>query len=200
MIAPSPDATLPTGVNDATVLLAAVEEGDPEAPGKLLELVYTELRRLAASKMAREAPGQTLQPTALVHEAWLRLVAAKNLKFENRAQFFSSAAEAMRRILIDRARRKLAQRHGGGQTHVDADAIELAAPDQDQRLLEVHEVLDKFALEHAVHARVVMLRYFVGMTNEETSEILGVSVATVKNYWTFARTWLFQEIKNSSPQ
>jgi RNA polymerase sigma factor (TIGR02999 family) len=182
---------------DATVLLAAVEEGDPEARGKLLELVYAELRRLAASKMAREAPGQTLQPTALVHEAWLRLVGA-NLKFENRAQFFSAAAEAMRRILIDRARRKLAQRHGGGHTQVDADAVEIAAPDQDQRLLDVHEVLDKFAVEHPIHAQVVMLRYFVGMTNEETSEVLGVSVATVKNYWTFARTWLFHEIKNSA--
>ena len=184
--------------DDATVLLAAVDKGDPEAPGKLLELVYTELRHLAASKMARQAPGQTLQPTALVHEAWLRLVAAKNLKFENRAQFFSAAAEAMRRILIDRVRRKLAQRHGGGHNRVDVDvdAIDFAAPDQDQRLLDVHEVLDKFRAEHPIHAKVVMLRYFVGMTNEETSEILGLSVATVKNYWTFARTWLFQEIKN----
>jgi len=185
------------GVSDATVLLEAVEEGDPEAPGKLLELVYTELRRLAASKMAREAPGQTLQPTALVHEAWLRLVGSKNLKFENRAQFFYSAAEAMRRILIERARRKRARRHGGDHVRVDLGTLELAAPNQDQRLLDVHEVLDKFTAEHPIHAKVVMLRYFVGMTNEETSEILGLSVATVKNYWTFARTWLFHEIKNS---
>jgi len=199
LIATSSDATLLAHVSaDATVLLAAVDEGDPEAPGKLLELVYTELRHLAASKMARQAPGQTLQPTALVHEAWLRLVGATNMKFENRAQFFSAAAEAMRRILIDRVRRKLAQRHGGGHSRVDVDvdAIALAAPDQDQRLLDVHEVLDKFRAEHPIHAKVVMLRYFVGMTNEETSEILGLSVATVKNYWTFARTWLFQEIKN----
>lgn len=194
----SSNATLAVEVSDATLLLAAVEEGDQGAAGKLLELLYTELRHLAASKMARQAPGQTLQPTALVHEAWLRLVGAKNLKFENRAQFFAAAAEAMRRILIDRARRKLAQRHGGGHSRVDVDvdAIELAAPDQDQRLLDIHEVLDKFRAEHPVHAKVVMLRYFVGMTNEETSEILGFSVATVKNYWTFARTWLFQEIKN----
>jgi RNA polymerase sigma factor (TIGR02999 family) len=184
-------------MSDATVLLAAAEEGDAEARGKLLELVYTDLRHLAASKMAREAPGQTIQPTALVHDAWLRLVGAQNLKFENRAQFFSAAAEAMRRILIDRARRKLAQRRGGGNFRVDVDALALAAPDQDQRLLDVHEVLDKFTAEHPIHARVVMLRYFVGMTNEETSEILGLSVATVKNYWTFARTWLFQEIQNS---
>ena len=197
MITPVSNATVFAAMSDATVLLAAVEEGDPEAPGKLLELVYTELRHLAASKMARETPGQTLQPTALVHEAWLRLVGAKNLKFENRAQFFSAAAEAMRRILIDRARRKLAQRRGGGRVRVDIGPQDLAAPDQDQRLLDVHEVLDKFTAEHPIHARVVMLRYFVGMTNEETSEILGLSVATVKNYWTFARTWLFQEIKNS---
>lgn len=196
MLAASSNTTLLVGVSDATVLLEAVEQGDPEAPGKLLELVYTELRHLAASKMAREAPGQTLQPTALVHEAWLRLVGS-NLKFENRAQFFYSAAEAMRRILIERARRKRAQRHGGDHARVDLGTLELAAPGQDQRLLDVHEVLDKFKAEHPIHAKVVMLRYFVGMTNEETSEILGLSVATVKNYWTFARTWLFHEIKNS---
>lgn len=197
MLAASSNTTLLVGVSDATVLLEAVEQGDPEAPGKLLELVYTELRHLAASKMAREAPGQTLQPTALVHEAWLRLVGSKNLKFKNRAQFFYSAAEAMRRILIERARRKRAQRHGGDHARVDLGTLELAAPDLDQRLLDVHEVLDKFKAEHPIHAKVVMLRYFVGMTNEETSEILGLSVATVKNYWTFARTWLFHEIKNS---
>lgn len=197
-MASASNARLLTDVSDdATVLLSAVDAGDTEAPGKLLELLYTELRHLAASKMAHEAPGQTLQPTALVHEAWLRLVGAKNLKFENRAQFFSAAAEAMRRILIDRARRKLAQRHGGGYARVDVGTVDIATPDQDQRLLDVHEVLDKFKAEHPVHARVVMLRYFVGMTNEETSEILGLSVATVKNYWTFSRTWLFQEIKNS---
>ena len=197
MLAASSNSTLLVGVSDATVLLEAVEHGDPEAPGRLLELVYTELRHLAASKMAREAPGQTLQPTALVHEAWLRLVGAKNMKFENRAQFFSAAAEAMRRILIERVRRKRAQRHGGDFVRVDVATLEFAASDQDQRLLDVHEVLDKFTAEHPIHAKVVMLRYFVGMTNEETSEILGLSVATVKNYWTFARTWLFHEIKNS---
>ena len=197
MLAASSNTTLLVGVSDATVLLEAVEQGDPEAPGRLLELVYTELRQLAASKMAREAPGHTLQPTALVHEAWLRLVGAKNMKFENRAQFFSAAAEAMRRILIERVRRKRAQRHGGDFVRVDVGTLEFAAPDQDQRLLDVHEVLDKFTAEHPIHAKVVMLRYFVGMTNEETSEILGLSVATVKNYWTFARTWLFHEIKNS---
>ncbi len=129
--------------------------------------------------MALEAPGQTLQPTALVHEAWLRLVGSKNPKLENRAHFFS-AAEAMRRILIDQARRKLTQRHGGGRERVDLDAQALAAPDPDQQLLAVHEVLDKLATEHPAQAEVVKLRYFAGMTNEKTAQVPGGSVATVK--------------------
>jgi len=182
---------------DATLLLTAVEQGDPKAADELLDLVYEELRRLATSKMAQEAPGQTLQPTALVHEAWLRLVGGKNPKFENRAHFFSAAAEAMRRILIDRARRKLTQRHGGGCERVDLEEQDLAAPDADRQLLAVHEVLDKLATEHPAQAEVVKLRYFAGMTNEETAQVLGVSVATVKNYWMFARTWIFHEIRNS---
>ena len=125
-------------MSDATQLLNADEQGDPKVADALLDLVYEELRRLAASKMAQEAPGQTLQPTALVHEAWLRLMGGKNPKFENRAHFFSTAAEAMRRILIDRARRKLTQRHGGGGERVALEEQELAAPDADQQLLAVH--------------------------------------------------------------
>src|SRR6187397_2952516 len=125
--------------------------------------------------MALEAPGQTLQPTALVHEAWLRLVGGKNPKFENRAHFFSAAAEAMRRILIDRARRKLTQRHGGGYERMELEEQNLAAPDADEQLLAVHEALDKLALEHPAQAQVVKLRYFAGMTNEETARVLGVS-------------------------
>ena len=177
-------------------MLNAVEQGDPQAADKLLELVYEELRRLATSKMAREASGQTLQPTELVHEAWLRLVGAKNPKFENRNHFFCAAAEAMRRILIDRARRKLTQRHGGGVERVDLDGQDLAAPGVDEQLLAVHQVLDKFAKDHPIQAEVVKLRYFVGMRNEETAKALDISVATVKNYWTFARTWISLEIKN----
>ena len=184
-------------MSDATILLGAVEQGDPQAAGKLLELVYEELRRLAVSKMAREAPGQTLQPTELVHEAWLRLVGAQNPKFENHAHFFAAAAEAMRRILIDRARRKLTERHGGGFERVDLEGQDVAAPGADQELLAVHEVMDKFAQEYPAQAQVVKLRYFVGMTNEETAQILDISVSTTKNYWTFARTWILQEIKNS---
>src|SRR5882762_11200647 len=183
-------------MSEATVLLAAVEQGDRKAADELLEVVYDELRRLAASKMAQEAPGQTLQPTALVHEAWLRLVASKNPKFENRAHFFSAAAEAMRRILIDRARRKHTRRHGGGSEWTDLEGKELAAPESDEQLLAVHEVLDIFAKQHPLPAEVVKLRYFVGMTNEETAKALDISVATVKNYWTFARTWISLEIKN----
>jgi RNA polymerase sigma factor (TIGR02999 family) len=183
-------------MSDATLLLVAVEQGDPTAAGQLLELLYGELRRLATSKMAQEAPGQTLQPTALVHEAWLRLVASQNPRFENRAHFFSAAAEAMRRILIDRARRKLTQRHGGDLERLDLEGEDIAAPAADEQLVAVHEVLDNLAKEHPIQAEVVKLRYFVGMTNEETAEALGVCVATVKNYWTFARTWIFNEIKN----
>ena len=184
-------------MSDATLLLNAVEQGDPQAAEKLLDLVYEELRRLAASKMAREAPGQTLQPTALVHEAWLRLVGSKSPKFENRAHFFAAAAEAMRRILIDRARRKLTQRHGGDFERVVLEEQDLAAPDTNEQLLTVHEVLDRLAKDYPVQAEVVKLRYFVGMTNEETALLLGVSVTTVSNYWMFARTWIFHEIKNS---
>jgi RNA polymerase sigma factor (TIGR02999 family) len=184
-------------MNDATLLLTAMDQGDPTAAEKLLELVYGELRRLAASKMARETPGQTLQPTALVHEAWLRLVASNNPKFENRAHFFSAAAEAMRRILIDRARRKLRIRHGGSLERVDLDEQEIATPGDDEQLVAVHEALDRLAKSHPAQAEVVKLRYFVGMTNEETAQALDVSVATIKNYWTFARTWIFNEIKSS---
>jgi RNA polymerase sigma factor (TIGR02999 family) len=184
-------------MSEATAILTAVERGEANAADQLLVLVYDELRLLATSKMARESPGQTLQPTELVHEAWMRLVGAKNPKFENRAHFFSAAAEAMRRILIDRARRKLTVRHGGGFERVDLEGQDLAAPGADQQLLAVHEVLDNFAKEHPAQAEVVKLRYFTGMTNEETAEVLGISVTTVKSYWTFARTWILHAIEHT---
>src|SRR5580704_17905125 len=139
--------SLGENMSDATVLLSAIEQGEPAAAEKLLELVYEELRRLAASKMAREAPGQTLQPTELVHEAWLRLIGAENPKFDNRAHFFSAAAEAMRRILLDRARRKLTVRHGARFERVDLEGTDLTAPGADQQWWVVHEVLDNFAKE-----------------------------------------------------
>jgi RNA polymerase sigma factor (TIGR02999 family) len=184
-------------MSEATLLLNAVEQGDSKAAERLLELLYEELRRLAASKMAHEQSGHTLQPTALVHEAWLRLVGSQNPKFENRAHFFSAAAEAMRRVLIDRARQKLRIRHGGKLKRIDLEGLDFAAPAEDDQLVAVHEALDSLAKDHPVQAEVVKLRYFVGMTNEETAEVLGVSIATVKNYWTFARAWIFNEIKNS---
>lgn len=181
-------------MSEATQLLDAAGSGTPVPPEDLLVLVYEELRRLAASKIAQEVPGQTLQPTALVHEAWLRLVGTRSPTFENRAHFFSVAAEAMRRILIDRARRKRTQRHGGNRERVDLDGVELAAPDEDDQMLAVHEALNRLAVEYPRQAEVVKLRYFAGMTNEETAELLGISVSTAKNYWAFARAWLFQEI------
>jgi len=183
--------------SDATVLLTAVERGEPEAADELLELVYQELRQLATRKMAHESPGQTLQPTALVHEAWLRLVRTENPSFENRAHFFSAAAEAMRRILIDRARRRHTQRHGGGHERVHLDECDLVAPQADDQLLAVHEALDNLALEYPVQAQVVKLRYFGGRKNEEVAQILNISLTTVKTYWSFARAWLLREIKIS---
>ena len=162
----------------------------------MLPLVYGELRKLAASKMAHEAPNQTLQPTALVHEAWLRLVGNVNPQFDGRAHFFGAAAEAMRRILIDKARRKSAARHGGGQQRVDLDGIEVAVPGDDAELLAVNDALDKLAAQSQVEAELVKLRYFVGMTLDEAAEALGISARTADNYWAHARAWLFREIKS----
>jgi RNA polymerase sigma factor (TIGR02999 family) len=183
-------------MSTATLLLTAVEQGDPKAADALLELVYQDLRRLAAHKMAQESPGQTLQPTALVHEAWLRLVGSEKPNFQNRAHFFSAAAEAMRRILIDRARRRRTRRHGGEYERVDMEGCDLVAPQADDELLAVHEALDQLARNYPVQAEVVKLRYFGGRTNEEAAQILGLSVSTVKNYWAFARAWLLQQIKS----
>jgi RNA polymerase sigma factor (TIGR02999 family) len=184
-------------MDDPTQLLAAAGNGDKIAAEELLNLLYEELRRLAASKMAQQGPGQTLQPTALVHEAWLRLMGANYSQFTNRAHFFSAAAEAMRCILIDRARRRQTRRHGGNLERVPIDGVEIAAPEEDDELLAVHESLDRLKQIHPEHAEIVKLRYFVGMTNEETAEALDVSVATVKNYWTFARTWIFHDLKRA---
>jgi RNA polymerase sigma factor (TIGR02999 family) len=183
-------------MSDATVMLAAVGAGEPQAAEQLLVLIYDELRRLAASKLAKEAPGQTLQPTALVHEAWLRLVGNPNPSFKDRKHFFCTAAEAMRHILIDRARRKQAKRHGGDYLRVDFEDIDPAAPSADEHLLAVHEALDKLVTEHPVQAELVKLRYFGGLTNEEISEVLGISISSVKNYWTFSRAWLLNEMQN----
>ena len=177
-----------------THVIEAAERGDPKAAQELLPLVYEELRKLAASRMANDAAGTTLQPTALVHEAWLRLVGNENPKFAGRAHFFAAAAEAMRRILIDRARRKAAVRHGGGQKRVDIQQIDLASPDADEQLLAVHAALDKLAAQDPIEAQLVKLRYFVGLTVEEAAGLLDISPRTARNYWAHARTWLYHEI------
>lgn len=176
-----------------------MQGGSPEAAGELLPLIYNELRRLASAKMAREQPGQTLQPTALVHEAWLRLVDENGqAHFQNRAHFFGAAAEAMRRILVEAARRKNAVRRGGRQEHLDVDEIEIAAPTKDDdELLAVHEALDRLALESPERAELVKLRYFAGLQIEEAAAAMGISERTAKRYWTFARAWLFDEIQRA---
>jgi RNA polymerase sigma factor (TIGR02999 family) len=185
-------------VKEITQLLQAFHHGELDAGGQLLRLVYEELRRIAAVQMSREKPGHTLQPTALVHEAWLRLVDADGkAHFENRAHFFSLAAEAMRCILIDAARRKLALRHGGGERPGNLDEVEIAAPDTDERVLVVHEALERLTLIDPEKAEVVKLRYFVGMSVEETAEALGISERTARRHWAFARAWLFDSIRHS---
>ena len=183
------------GVNDAPRILAAAQAGDPKAAEELLPLVYEELRKLAAHKMVGQAPGHTLQPTALVHEAWLRLSGKESGHFSGRAHFFAAAAEAMRHILIDSARRKRAARHGGGQARVDVQDMEIASVANDDELLAVHDALDKLAAEDSKKAELAKLRYFVGMTFEEAAEVLGISVATAKRYWAYARAFLYEEMR-----
>ena len=182
-------------MSEATVMLDAIEAGDPKAAEQFLVLVYDELRRLAAAKLADVAPGQTLQPTALVHEAWLRLVGDRNPSFKDRTHFFRASAEAMRHILIDNARRKKTMRHGGGYQRIDFEDFNMASPSADDQVLAINEALDKLASEHPVQAEVVKLRYFAGLTNDQVSEVLGVSISTVKNYWTFSRAWLLGQIE-----
>jgi RNA polymerase sigma factor (TIGR02999 family) len=186
-------------VSDVTRILSAIQHGDQQAADELLPLVYEELRRLAARKMSQEQPGHTLQATALVHEAWLRLVGANNQEWNSRGHFFAAAAEAMRRILIDGARRRRAVRHGAGQQRVDMEEAELvsAAADDDQ-LLAVNEALDKFGREYPDQAELVKLRYFVGMTNDEAAEALGIPPRQAKYHWTLARAWLFDEISGGT--
>ena len=183
-------------MNEVTLLLSAIQQGDPKAAGELLPLVYHELRKLAAARMAQESPGQTLRPTALVHEAWLRLVGDANPQFDGRAHFFAAAAEAMRRILIDNARRKKAQRHGGGKERVDLHELELAASAKDEELLAVDDALEKLTSEDAELAKLVKLRFFAGFTNKEAADVLGVSEPTIERRWAFARAWLFKSIRS----
>ena len=179
-------------MRDITHLLHRIKGGEPQAADELCQLVYAELHALAASKMARESPGQTLQPTALVHEAWLRLGDAV---FTNRAHFFAAAGQAMRRLLIERARRKHREKRGGSAEHVDVADVEIAAPrGNEDEALAVAAALDRLAAHDARKAEVVKLRYFVGFSFEETAEALSISVPTAKREWAYARAWLRGEI------
>jgi len=183
---------------DITLLLHRAGPGDAQAADQILSLVYEELRKLAAAKMARESAGQTLQPTALVHEAWLRLGGDAQPLWQNRAQFFAAAAEGMRRILIDSARRKRAVRHGGEFEKISASAtgFDVAAPERDDaELLQLNDALDRLAEHDARKAELVKHRYFVGLTLEEAAEVMGISERTAKRDWAYARTWLFGEMK-----
>jgi len=182
-------------MSDVTRILTSLGNGDRASADELLPLVYEELRKLASLKMSGQAPGHTLQPTALVHEAWLRLSGNQPGRFAGRAHFFAAAAEAMRHILIDSARRKRAARHGGGQARVDLQVVELVTIADDDELLAVHDALDKLAAEDSKKAELAKLRYFVGMTFEEAAEVLGISVATAKRHWAYARAFLYEEIR-----
>jgi RNA polymerase sigma factor (TIGR02999 family) len=185
-------------MSGVTQLLSAIEAGDPRAGEHLLPLVYEELRKLAASRMAQEKPGQTLQATALVHEAWLRLVGAEEQKtWNSRGHFFGAAAEAMRRILVDRARTKGRIRRGGRLERVDMEHVTIATEDSDGTVLAIHEALEKLALESPQKAEIVKLRYFTGMEHAEIAEALGISEPTVRRHWAYARSWLYAELKMS---
>jgi RNA polymerase sigma factor (TIGR02999 family) len=176
--------------------LNRAQAGDPNAASELLPLVYDELRKLAAARMTKEDVGHTLQPTALVHEAWLRLTQDDSeVNFANRAHFFAAAAEAMRRILIDRARRKSAGKRGGGWERLNLDKIEIAADADEETLLLVNESLDKLAQEQPKAAEIVKLRFFAGLTLEQAGQVLGFTERTAKRHWAFARAWLYDAMK-----
>jgi RNA polymerase sigma factor (TIGR02999 family) len=187
-------------MSEVTRVLSAIEQGDPSAAAQLLPLVYDELRRLAAAKLAQERPGQTLQATALVHEAYVRLVASEDTtahpgqRWDSRGHFFAAAAEAMRRILIDRAREKRSEKRGGGRARLDIDAIDLATTAAPDQLLALDDALAKLARGDPAAARLVELRYFAGLTVDEAGQALGMSTATAYRHWNYARAWLHGEL------
>ena len=181
--------------SEVTRLLEAVGQGDPRAARDLLPVVYDELRRLAAQRLAHESPGQTIEATALVHEAYLRLVGSDPERpWNGRGHFFSAAAEAMRRILVENARHKRRHRHGGGLGRIDLDRIDLAAYEASDELLALDEALDRLAGEEPTVALVVKLRYFAGLTIEQAASALGVSVRTANRHWAYARAWLYEQL------
>ena len=185
-------------MTDVTRILSAIEQGDPHAAEQLLPLVYDELRKLAAAKLAQEKPGQTLQPTALVHEAYLRLVGDQH--FDNRGHFFAAAAEAMRRIVVETARRKKRAKHGGGHERVEVELDDLPTRLPPEDLLALDEALDRLEQLDPVKARLVNLRYFAGMTIEQAALALNISRVSAHRYWTFARAWLHQRMTGEQPE
>ena len=192
-------------MSDVTHILSAIDQGDPHAAEQLLPLVYDELRRLAMAKLAQEKPGQTLQATALVHEAYLRLLTPsksppspggerEGVHWDSRAHFFAAAAEAMRRILVEQARRKSRQKHGSGLPRADVDLAKIAAPVPEEKLLALDEAMTRLASEDPIRAQLVQLRFYAGLSNEEAAKMLGISAVTAKRYWRYARAWLHREV------
>lgn len=181
-------------MSNVTRILNAIEQGDARAIDELLPAVYLELRQLAARKLSHEQPGQTLQATALVHEAYIRLVGAEAQNWKSRSHFFAAAAEAMRRILIENARRKQRLKRGGGQQRVDFQEAELAIKEPSEDVIAIDEALTKLAEEDRMVAELVKLRYFAGLTIEQVAEVLGISRRTADRYWAYARAWLYREI------
>jgi RNA polymerase sigma factor (TIGR02999 family) len=187
-------------MNDITRILSAIEQGDRQAAEQLLPLVYDELRKLAAHKLAQEKPGETLQATALVHEAYLRLIGADPQRgWDSRGHFFAAAAEAMRRILIDNARRKRRPKHGGGRNRVSLDEALSLGRAADDDLLALDEALEKLAFEEPAKAELVKLHFFAGLNLEEVGQILGISHRTAKRHWAYARAWLYAAICDAPP-
>ena len=187
-------------LSEVTRILSAIEQGDPHAAEQLLPLVYEELRKLAAQKLSQERPGQTLQATALVHEAYLRLVDSEQAQYWNsRGHFFAAAAEAMRRILVDQARRKHSRKHGGELVRQDLDALEVALPEVPEDLVALDEALNKLAALDKTAADLVQLRFFAGLPLPEVAQLLGISPRTADRLWAYARAWLHQEIQGGSP-
>jgi RNA polymerase sigma factor (TIGR02999 family) len=182
-------------MSDITLMLQAIRGGNGKASEELLPLVYNELRNLAAARMAQESSGQTLQATALVHEAWLRMVGDGDRGWQNRAHFFGAASEAMRRILVENARHKSRLKRGGGQIKLDIDDLDLAAATPNEKVLLINEALEQLRMEDAEKARIVVMKFFGGMTNQEVAENMGVTERTIERQWAYAKAWLFQKIQ-----
>jgi RNA polymerase sigma factor (TIGR02999 family) len=182
-------------MSDVTHILVEASRGNPQATDELLPLVYEELRRIAAARMAQEAAGQTLQPTALVHEAWLRMVGEGARTWQNRAHFFGAASEAMRRILIDNARRKSRLKRGGDQQRIDLEDVDLAAASPDDKILMIDEALERLKAEDEEKGRIVVMKFFGGLTNQEVAQNLGVTERTVERQWAYAKAWMFRQIQ-----